>query len=163
VGPSFSHRRARATAYPLWNAADFRRDQGGHVIVFEHADYLPYKMGHTGYHFHNYFENTARLRRKYRTYGHPVPDADNLTVAEIMPDLDVMVDCVLQKSAKGNRHGTTPLAEFAGRTPLAYRLEGYAAARHAELRAMLRIDGRGHEATWHDNPRSQDWFQRIPP
>lgn len=151
--------------FPLWNPADFRRDQGGHVIYYEDVDYLPFRMGHTGYHFHNFFESIQHLRKKYVTYGHPMPEAAHMSVGQIQPDLDVMVDCVLGRNTSDNRHVTLqkPLAEYEGRIPIAYRIEGYTMARHMELKTMLLEDPIGHNATFHDNPKSKDWFEKIPP
>lgn len=133
--------------------------------MFEQVDYLPFGMGHTGFHFHNYFETTKQLRKKYTTYGHPVTGAENMSVAEIHPDLDVMVDCVLGQSNENNRHKTlsTKLDQFEGRIPIAYGLEGYSIARHVELKNILLEDGEGHHKTWHHNPKSKDWFENIPP
>jgi len=150
--------------FPLWNPADFRRDQGGHEIFFEHADYLPFKMGHTGFHFHNYFGTTKQLRKKYMTYGHPVKDAEGMSVSEMHPDLDVMVDCVLGRSTTNNKHSTLnmPLKEFEGRLPIAYGIEGYTMERHSELYKILSEDEIGHKATWHDTQKSKDWYENIP-
>ncbi|KAL7534327.1 hypothetical protein ACHAXR_007929 [Thalassiosira sp. AJA248-18] len=150
--------------YPLWNPADFRRDQGGHKIYFEDVDYLPFRMGHTGYHFHNYFETTQQLRKKYMTYGHPIREAENMTVDTMHPDLDLMVDCVLGRSTAENKHNTlsTRLEEFEGRIPIAYGIDGYTMARHMELKAILMNDERGHNTTWHDNPKAKDWYENLP-
>jgi hypothetical protein len=145
--------------YPLWNPADFRRDTGGFVIYYEDVDYLPFRMGHTGFHFHNYFETTHQLRTKYRTYGHPVKTADDLAVAEIHPDLDLMTDCVLDRSVEKNKHSTlsTTLAEFEGRIPVAYRLKGYSVARHLELRKILIEDERLRKnGTWHETDKAKE-------
>jgi hypothetical protein len=144
------------TTYPLWNAADFRRDQGGHKFVFENVSYLRFKMGHTGFHFHNFFDTTRQLRNKYRTYGHPVPEADNMTISEIHPDLDLFVDCVLNRNLTSNKHKTLPtrLEEFEGRIPIAYTLDGYSLERHKEMGQILLEDELGHGKSWHDNPVS---------
>ncbi len=151
-------------AFPLWNAADFRRDQGGHDIFHEQVDYLPFGMGHTGFHFHNYFDTTDQLRRKYTTYGHPIANVDKMSVSEIHPDLDLMVDCVLGRSTANNKHNTlsTKLENFEGRIPIAYQLDGYTIARHNELKAILTDDGNGN-LTWHDTKKSKEWYERIPP
>jgi hypothetical protein len=152
--------------FPLWNPADFRRDQGGHVIMFENVSYLTFGMGHTGYHFHNYFETTTQLRTKYMTYGHPIKDAENMSIGEMHPDLDVMVDCVLGRSSMNNKHNVSSvkLVDFQGRIPIAYDiLDGYTSARHVELETILKEDIIGHDRTWHDNPKSKDWFENIPP
>ncbi|KAL3785950.1 hypothetical protein ACHAWO_001456 [Cyclotella atomus] len=145
--------------YPLWNPADFRRDTGGFVIYYEDVDYLPFRMGHTGFHFHNYFETTHQLRTKYRTYGHPVKSADNMSVSEIHPDLDLMADCVLGRPLEKNKHSTlsTRLAKFEGRIPIAYRLKGYSVARHLELRYILSEDERTWTAgTWHETEKGKE-------
>ena len=145
--------------YPLWNPADFRRDTGGFVIYYEDVNYLPFRMGHTGFHFHNYFETTDQLRTKYMTYGHPVKTADNMSVAEIHPDLDLMTDCVLGRSLEKNKHLTLSmrLANFRGRIPIAYRLKGYSVARHLELRNILSEDERTRKSgTWHDTDKAKE-------
>ncbi|KAL7485288.1 hypothetical protein ACHAW6_010895 [Cyclotella cf. meneghiniana] len=145
--------------FPLWNPADFRRDTGGYEIYYEDVDYLPFRMGHTGFHFHNYFETTHQLRTKYRTYGHPVKTADELAVAQIHPDLDLMTDCVLDRSPEKNKHSTlsTTLAEFEGRIPVAYELNGYSVARHLELRRILTEDERLRKnGTWHETAKAKE-------
>ena len=144
--------------YPLWNLADFRRDTGGFKIYYEDVDYLPFRMGHTGFHFHNYFETTHQLRTKYRTYGHPVKTADNMSVAEIHPDLDLMTDCVLGRSYENNKHMTLSkrLEDFEGRVPVAYQLKGYGVARHLELRNILSTDERVWKSgTWHETEKAK--------
>lgn len=163
VVPPFT--RLLNLAFPLWNAADFRRDQGGHEILFEQVDYLRWGMGHTGYHFHNYFDTTDQLRNKYMTYGHPIPDVERMSVSEIHPDLDLMVDCVLQRSTTNNKHTTLSmeLKDFEGRIPIAYELGGYTVARHNELQMILTADAKGHNLTWHDTLKSKDWYEKIPP
>jgi hypothetical protein len=116
-------------------------------------------MGHTGYHFHNYFETTGQLRTKYGTYGHPVKGVENMSVSEIHPDLDLMADCVLGRPLEKNKHSTlgTRLAAFEGRVPIAYRLKGYSVARHLELRYILSEDERTWTAgTWHDTEKGKD-------
>ncbi len=144
------------TTYPLWNAADFRRDQGGFKFIFEDVSYLRFRMGHTGFHFHNFFDTTQQLRYKYRTYGHPVPEADNMTISEIHPDLDLFVDCVLNRNVTANKHKilTTSLEDFEGRIPIAYTIDGYSLARHEEMGKIMQEDELGHDKTWHDNPVS---------
>ena len=150
--------------YPLWNPADFRRDTGGFVIYYEDVDYLPFRMGHTGFHFHNYFETTHQLRTKYKTYGHPVKTADNMSVSEIHPDLDLMADCVLGRSVEKNKHNTlsTRLAQFEGRVPVAYRLKGYSVARHLELRNILSEDEKTWKAgTWHETTKARETDSKM--
>lgn len=139
--------------FPLWNAADFRRDQGGFKFAFENVNYLRFHMGHTGFHFHNFFDTTQLLRKKYKTYGHPVPKAEELTISEIHGDLDLFVDCVLNRNASSNKHRTlaTRLDLFEGRIPIAYTIEGYTMARHKEMRQILLEDELGHDKSWHDN------------
>ena len=139
--------------FPLWNAADFRRDQGGFKFVFEDVSYLRFRMGHTGFHFHNFFDTTEQLRKKYLTYGHPVPGADNMTISEIHPDLDLFVDCVLNRNVSSNKHRLLPtkLEFFEGRIPIAYAIEGYSMARHKEMEQVLLSDTLGHNKSWHDN------------
>lgn len=55
--------------FPLWNAADYRRNHGG---FFYGDDDIPL---YVGYHIHNMFDDMALMRKKYLTYGHPIEDA----------------------------------------------------------------------------------------
>lgn len=125
--------------------------------MFEDVDYLPFRMGHTGFHFHNYFETTQQLRTKYMTYGHPVRTADQLAIGEIHPDLDLMVDCVLGRSTTNNKHSTLSkrIHDFEGRIPIAYQLKGYTTARHMELKSIISSDEMGHNGTWHENEKAK--------
>ena len=125
--------------FPLWNPADFRRDQSRHVIMFGNVDYLSFGMGHTGYHFHKYFETTHQLQKKYMTYGHPM----NISSGEMHPDLDLMVDCVLGRSTTNNKHNESSVAlkDFVGQISIAYDvLDGYSIARHLELKKVVKGD-----------------------
>ena len=99
------------------------------------------------------------------TYGHPLKEAANMSVSEMHPDLDAMVDCVLGRSAEKNKHPmlSTPLEEFEGQIPIAYGIEGYTMARHLELKTLLLEDDMGHETTFHDTDRAKDWYENIPP
>ena len=145
------------TTYPLWNAADFRREQSGIKFIFEDVSYLRFRMGHTGFHFHNFFDTTTQLRNKYKTYGHPIPEADNMTISEIHPDLDLFVDCVLDRNITSNKHKTlsSRLEQFEGRIPISYTIDGYSSARHKEMREILFKDELGHDKSWHNNKVSQ--------
>ena len=99
------------------------------------------------------------------TYGHPLREANNMTISEMHPDLDIMVDCVLGRSTEKNHYKTlsTPLADYEGRIPIAYGLEGYTTARHLELKALLLEDAKGHGRTFHDTEKAKDWYENIPP
>jgi Glycosyltransferase family 17 len=76
--------------FPLWSAADFRRQCGGHN----------YKLNATGhaefsaFHFHNFFPDFNATRRKYGTYAHAVTGADRKRLENIGDDLKMMVRCV---------------------------------------------------------------------
>lgn len=91
------------------------------------------------------------------TYGEPVKGAENMSISEIHPDLDAMVDCVMGRSSTNNKHNASSVAEVQGRIPIAYEQDEYSIARHAELEEMLNEVESGHNGrTWHDVPSSKD-------
>lgn len=49
--------------FPLWHISDIRTESGGRMVSEGGG-------GHTGYHFHNHFENAEQIHYKYLTYGH---------------------------------------------------------------------------------------------
>ena len=77
-----------------------------------------------------------------------------MTISEIHPDLDLFVDCVLNRNVSSNKHKTltTRLEEFEGRIPIAYTIDGYSLARHKEMGKILLEDELGHDQSWHDIP-----------
>eukprot|EP00970_Alexandrium_tamarense_P016126 scaffold6180_cov194-Alexandrium_tamarense.AAC.7 len=118
---------------PLWWAVDFRMTQGnsyGKVGSFV-----------AGYHVHNFFPNELALRKKYKTYGHPVENAMEIPLEDIQEDLKPLIACATRKEGdKGSKStlvegGLKSLGE--GSTPLAFQVEGYVDARMSELREML--------------------------
>ncbi|CAB9524631.1 expressed unknown protein [Seminavis robusta] len=76
--------------YPLWSAADFRRQCGGHNYELNATNHTKY----TAYHFHNFFPDLKATRRKYSTYGHSVHGAERKRLENIGDDLKMMVRCV---------------------------------------------------------------------
>lgn len=146
---------------PLWDATDFRMEKKGRTEVVGSTPNLPHLL-HTGYHFHNFFDSLEILRRKYKTYGHPKPDAMKLPLSAIQKnDLGFMADCLSGRRisgtkwrlARGNpKKSTGTIAVGLGGAPLnseeatygvpvAFQMTpSYANLRHAELQEELRLD-----------------------
>jgi hypothetical protein len=121
------------TDFPLWNAADFRITPGGKQPG----------VGHTGYHFHNFFTSFDQIRLKYETYGHPVQGARDMALGNLHADTDLFVKCAMNRQ-DGDRRLLGGLNEVKGDIPLALRLKSYSRARHEEMRKALVMD----EATY---------------
>lgn len=132
---SFSSLPQNTTHYPLFNAADFRRTVG----------YL-YRgnAGYVGYHFHNFFPSIYALRKKYKTYGHPVAKALDMPLEEIHKNLQSLIHCGRNMTLE-SKNSQYPLVEggwktLKGQIPWAFQVPGYVEARQRELRDMLELD-----------------------
>jgi hypothetical protein len=115
------------THYPLWNAADFRRGNGGGVLLG------------AGFHLHNFFPSISSVRWKYETYGHPHLNAEAMHLGSIDGDLNFMVNCVLNRTDDGSLHkldGSTNITSM----PLAFQIPGYTQRRHSEIREEILRD-----------------------
>lgn len=116
----------------LWSAADFRR-RGSKGKRYGS------KPNPIGFHYHNAFSSIEVLRRKYRTYGHPKPDAETVALESIHIQLDLMVDCALDRSEEGNERIRIKggLNALEGPIPLAFSVPSYSEIRHAELKDII--------------------------
>lgn len=111
--------------YPLWSAADFRRQCGGHQykLLNTHSatgadantsttTTANHQGPHTAYHFHNFFANLKATRRKYKTYGHPIDNAMTKRLENIGDDLKLLVRCVKNwTDAPTSNHGNPGIFE----------------------------------------------------
>ena len=134
---------------PLWDANDFRMEAGGRQILgrtktgFE----IP-----TAYHFHNFFDSIAMLRRKYVNYGHNVPKAMDLPLSQIHEDLGFMVDCLenyssRQRAGQADWYNLDPVHI----SPIAFqKVPAYVRMRHEELQVELASDDRLHSSKFGD-------------
>ena len=131
---NFSALPQNSTFYPLWNAADFRRTSGN-----------MYGSGkiYVGYHFHNFFPSVDIIRKKYKTYGHPVKDALEKPLGGIHEDLQSMINCGLNRTEEdsSSRYPLVKggLKSLSGTVPLAFMVPGYVELRQRELRDMLKL------------------------
>jgi len=119
--------------FPLYNGADFRRMQGLHA-----------KFGGVGYHLHNFFVSTDKLRFKHAFYGHAHKNAFTVPLGAMNSDLMLLVKCCHNISDTGNRKqrlvdGLEMLDNEFG-LPASFRLEGYVDARHREMTALVVSD-----------------------
>lgn len=77
--------------FPLWSAADFRRQCGGHNYKLDQTNHAKY----SAFHLHNFYNDFGMaVRQKYSTYGHPVRGAFRKRLESIGDDLKMTVRCV---------------------------------------------------------------------
>ncbi len=123
--------------YPLWRPVDFRNAEGGNQVSEK-----PHK-GHTGYHFHNFFNSFDVLRNKYRTYGHSVEDADSRSVAQLQLNLDSGVRCIMGRPDDDlkTRYNKGGFEGIKGRRPIIFEEnQSYRDLRTRELKEMIEAD-----------------------
>lgn len=132
----FSSLSKDATHYPLWNAADIRHHPG--------KSYGYSWEVYNGFHFHNFFPNIKTLRKKYKTYGHPVNDAMEKNLGDIHEDLEAMIHCALNASVEEiEKYGLVGggLDYYGGKfVPLAFQIPGYVELRRKEFREIVLKD-----------------------
>ena len=151
--------------FPLWNAADFRRNKGGY---FYGDDNLPLYIG---YHVHNFFDDMSVLRKKYLTYGHKIGDALTKPLSAMNREVNLMIRCanhnntyelegsVIYKYKSKDERRKAPIhsrkggidflrkANYGketgiGAIPLAFRIEEYLLARQKEMVTSVEKDER---------------------
>mmetsp|Transcript_36068 Transcript_36068/g.107867 ORF Transcript_36068/g.107867 Transcript_36068/m.107867 type:complete len:555 (-) Transcript_36068:92-1756(-) len=113
--------------YPLWNAGDFRQVHGGDMIKAWVNDDEKGKRErlHTGYHFHNFFDDAEIMRRKYDTYGEHLPRAMTDPLAVLHDDLSLAVSCVRGYQNPGFRKRKMDGFDgIRGPRPLLFELDG---------------------------------------
>ena len=77
--------------YPLLNGADFRQMDAGRFIAL------------VGFHLHNFFDSSSKLRFKHKYYGHVHDKAFDIPLDAINADLNILVKCMHNMSDVGNR------------------------------------------------------------
>ena len=123
--------------YPLWRPVDFRNAEGGDQYIEQPNN------GHTGYHFHNFFDSFDVMKKKYKTYGHSVADADLMSIAELHGDVDRGVKCMMGRPDDDIR----PLGYegIGARKPMLFEHASYRNARNKEIKEMIEADEKAFE------------------
>ena len=140
---------------PLWDANDFRMEKRGSVRISGNSKSLGKNQLKTGYHFHNFFDSMDVMRRKYRTYGHPVTEAYTRSLTDIQRnDLGFMVDCLTGRRESGSKWTQPkPGHEWDGLDPTHglpvgfVKAPNYATLRHQEFQQELARDEKLHPPT----------------
>ena len=121
--------------YPLYNGVDFRQMTCAKAIY-----------GGTGYHLHNFFDDSAeKIRFKYATYGHVHEHANKVPLGAINADMNMFVKCAHELPDEGNRkqrleNGLEELEKENGGLPVAFQLERYTDMRHKEMVKIVEQD-----------------------
>lgn len=136
------------TNVPLHNAGDFRSYYEGSMAIRMVADaYGPRTHRANGYHFHNFFDDAATIRRKYSTYGEAVRGAMNAQLEEIHSAIGLMVRCAT--GFKDNPQGKGRLntqaeeggfASMVGPMPIYYQFNDTRQRRQDKLRSLVLED-----------------------
>jgi len=117
--------------YPLLNAADFRRLRG-------------HTYRKSGYHFHNFFPSIVALRFKYKTYGHPVRNAqdERMPVENIHSDIEAMVSCLMDRPFSNPKFRVLKDGMDSPNRlePVVYQYRDYVDARHREIYDEVLLD-----------------------
>eukprot|EP00551_Chaetoceros_affinis_P003855 CAMPEP_0203635578 /NCGR_PEP_ID=MMETSP0088-20131115/2340_1 /ASSEMBLY_ACC=CAM_ASM_001087 /TAXON_ID=426623 /ORGANISM="Chaetoceros affinis, Strain CCMP159" /LENGTH=323 /DNA_ID=CAMNT_0050489509 /DNA_START=42 /DNA_END=1013 /DNA_ORIENTATION=+ len=128
----------KTNMYPLWRPVDFRNAEGGEQYVEQ-----PTK-GHTGFHFHNFFDSFDVMKKKYKTFGHSVVNADLKSITKINPNVDRGVRCIMGRPDDDirpprpyNRRGYEGIG---ARKPMLFEHESYRNARNREIKEMIEAD-----------------------
>jgi hypothetical protein len=138
-------RMPNTTMYPLLNTGDFRNYEGGKQIKMRGKydwDSAKKNMNQkvfrwTGYHVHNFFNDTFSLRQKYFTYGHPIKYAFKKPLEELNKDLKSVVNCALGRPDQNLFNGN--LEQLIGPRPVFFTDE-YRKRRHQKLRQIIEED-----------------------
>lgn len=147
------------TNLPLFNGADFRAYGHGSQQPQMKSDRglvwngtVPARKTHhaTAFHFHNFFEDTARIRKKYKTFGHPNWKALDAKLENLGGDIKRMVACAynitLDSSDEASEFPTVAggFKSMVGPMPIYYMNEQRRKGRHDQLRGILDEDFRQH-------------------
>ena len=137
--------------YPLWKAVDFRSTFGG-VVRKEHTKGKS-PMKHTGFHFHNFFDSFAVMRRKYKTYGHPKDDAEEVPLGKIQEDIEVGIRCIMGRPGHDlvRNYERGAFETINSRSPVMFRNKIYRAARDREMVDMIKEDERKFGSLYEKN------------
>lgn len=131
--------------HPLLNTGDFRNYVGGEQIKMRGKydwDSAKKNMNQkvirwTGYHVHNFFNDTFSLRQKYITYGHPLKYVFKKPLEELAKDLRSVVNCALGRPDGNLFNGT--FEQLIGPRPVFFT-DKYRKRRHEKLRQIIEED-----------------------
>lgn len=138
-----------------WNAGDFRFScAGGQALVARTAnddDSMKMYGLHTGFHFHNFFENMNQTRQKYSTYGHANVMGDPLHAEnrkkpfkDLHPDLELFFHCIKDMDDPPfSRKYKRELGGFEGMKPfrpIYFHDNDYRRRKHRYLQKMVALD-----------------------
>jgi len=129
------------TQYPLWNAADFRCVEGGE----QYKEIGHVSKTHVAFHFHNFFDSAEILRNKYKTYGHPISNADKAPLESFQDGLITAVGCAMNRVVNLTHLNGGKLENMPGRRPILYNNVTYIRARHEEVEKMFKADELKHK------------------
>jgi Glycosyltransferase family 17 len=147
--------------YPTWSAADFRRTCGGRMYHMnkQYADQHKFDR-HTGFHFHNFFEDLNKIRHKYLTYGHPDMNAPIKPVYNLSNDLKLMYKCVKNLTDEPDQVWKREVGGFGSVDPLMpiyFQDENYRQRRHAYVQEMVEHD----EVYIAELQQHPEWVEQI--
>jgi hypothetical protein len=162
-GPHDYYRMNNSTKkYPLWNAADFREQDGGQYAEWKGRRETGRPAAYvSAFHFHNFFDDLKTLRNKYFTYGHASPDAMKRPLSSVHADIDIVVRCV---HGLPNPNSTWEIKRFRGGfddilgpKPIFFQNETYRLFRHSAIRRMILQDEKEHGSNY---PRKEESEER---
>jgi len=123
-------RKSTKTMYPLWNAWDFRMAEGGRQVKDK-------EKFHTGFHFHNFFDDIKTMRNKYGTYGHANKGAYTISLEDLCKDVKMSIECVLDiNNTDGGSYLPGGLSTVVGEIPV-YFTKSYIQQRHEYYHQMI--------------------------
>jgi len=119
--------------FPLYNAADFRR-----MATKAQIDDC------VGYHLHNFFVSTEKLRFKYAYYGHPHKGVFDTPLGAINADFNLLVKCARNASDEGDfkqrYKNELDILANTSQLPALFQIENYVKTRHEEMKALVQED-----------------------
>jgi hypothetical protein len=133
--------------YPLWNGPDMRELRGGDYndtkLMWQSQEGTPRtRLYGTAFHFHNWFQDSATIRHKYKTYAHGyVGNAKNATLSDLELDLDVLVRCVKRMTSSRERRRVEIGYDMTrGPKPIYFLNKTYREERHALVKRIVAKD-----------------------
>ena len=129
--------------YPLFSAADFRRNCG---IQARKVDTEKYSE-HSAFHFHNWFSDPYTIRQKYLTYGHPDKNAFRKHLKDLHSDMALLNQCAMNDTTLLINQKDDILHQPHGASPIYFHDEEYRKKRLSFIKYMIELDeSSGHGA-----------------
>jgi len=129
--------------YPLFNGVDMRDtmntgERANWKIKRGRAKSRAYGVA---YHFHNWFDDYAALRKKYSTYAHGDRQVYKKSLSEVEHDLDIMVRCAKNlpqsANAEGRQRFEMSYEATIGPKPIYFLNETFRKERHGLLQRLV--------------------------